>query len=161
MSDLLDVKLVIDKNCQKLDVVITSRERNEDVEGLLAAIQAYADKQIPMIPAYFKDSLVMLPQRQIIRIYTANRKVILQTTDMMYEVKKPLTELEEILDPDLFVRISQSEILNLRKVKSFDFSLAGTIGVELENGESTYVARRRVKNVKEALQRGGPDGYKN
>ena len=161
MSDLLDVKLVIDKNCQKLDVVITSRERNEDVEGLLAAIQAYADKQIPMIPAYFKDSLVMLPQRQIIRIYTANRKVILQTTDMMYEVKKPLTELEEILDPDLFVRISQSEILNLRKVRSFDFSLAGTIGVELENGESTYVARRRVKNVKEALQRGGPDGYKN
>ena len=41
MSDLLDVKLVIDKDCQKLGVVITSKEKNEDVEGLLAAIQAY------------------------------------------------------------------------------------------------------------------------
>jgi DNA-binding LytR/AlgR family response regulator len=161
MSDLLDVKLVIDKDCQKIDVVVTSKERNEDVEGLLAAIQAYADKKIPMIPAYFKDSLVMLPQRQIVRLYIANRKVLVQTADTLYEVKKPLTELEEMLDSEVFVRISQSEIINLKKVKRFDFSLTGTIGVELENGESTFVARRRVKNVKDALQRGGTDGFKN
>ena len=41
------------------------------------------------------------------------------------------------------------------KVKRFDFSAFGTIGVELENGESTWVARRRVKNVKNALMKGG------
>jgi DNA-binding LytR/AlgR family response regulator len=58
------------------------------------------------------------------------------------------------------VRISQSEILNLHKVKSFDFSAVGTIGVELENGESTWVARRRVRDVKRALAKGGNDGYK-
>ncbi len=159
MSDLLDLKLIIDKDCKKLNVVITNNERNDDVEGVIAAIQAYANKKIPMIPAYFKDSVVMLPQRQIFRIFITNRRVVVQTAQRSYEVKKSLRELEELLDKERFVRISQSEILNLRKVKSFDFSAVGTIGVELENGESTWVARRRVRDVKKALARGGNDGY--
>ena len=160
MSDLLDIKLIIDKDCKKLNVVITNNERNDDVEGVISAIQAYANKKIPMVPAYFKDSVVMLPQRQIFRIFITNRRVIVETAQRTYEVKKSLRELEEMLDKDRFVRISQSEILNLRKVKSFDFSAVGTIGVELENGESTWVARRRVRDVKKALARGGNDGYK-
>ncbi len=159
MSDLLDIKLVIDKDCPKLNVVITNNERNEDVEGVIAAIQGYANKKIPMVPAYFKESVVMLPQRQIIRIYINKRKVMVQTSQRIYEVKMNLREIEEILDPDRFVRSSQSEIINLRKVKSFDFSAVGTIGVLLENGESTWVARRRVRDVKRALERGGHDGY--
>ena len=160
MSDLLDIKLIIDKDCKKLNVVITNNERNDDVEGVISAIQAYANKKIPMVPAYFKDSVVMLPQRQIFRIFITNRRVVVETAQRTYEVKKSLRELEEMLDKDRFVRISQSEILNLRKVKSFDFSAVGTIGVELENGESTWVARRRVRDVKKALARGGNDGYK-
>ena len=160
MSDLLDIKLIIDKDCKKLNVVITNNERNDDVEGVISAIQAYANKKIPMVPAYFKDSVVMLPQRQIFRIFITNRRVVIETAQRTYEVKKTLRELEEMLDKDRFVRISQSEILNLRKVKSFDFSAVGTIGVELENGESTWVARRRVRDVKRALARGGNDGYK-
>ena len=151
MSDLLDIKLVIDKDCPKLNVLITNNERNDDVEGVIAAIQGYANKKIPMVPAYFK---------QIVRLYITNRKVMVETGQRVYEVKKNLRELEEILDPDRFVRISQSEILNLHKVKSFDFSAVGTIGVELENGESTWVARRRVRDVKRVLAKGGNDGYK-
>lgn len=160
MSDLLDIKLVIDKECKKLNVVITNNERNEDVEGVIAAIQGYANKRIPMVPAYFKESVVMLPQRQIIRFYINNRKVMVQTGQRIYEVKMNLRELEEILDSERFVRSSQSEIINLRKVKNFDFSAVGTIGVLLENGESTWVARRRVKDVKRALEKGGNDGFK-
>lgn len=158
MSDLLDIKLNIDEACEKLTVTITNKERNDDVEGVITAIQAYANKKVPMISAYFKDSVVMLPQRQIYRAYIANRKIMVQTSGRVYEVKKTLSELEALLDPERFVRISQSEIINLKKVKSFDFSAIGTIGVELENGESTWVARRRVRNVKEALTKGGGHG---
>ncbi len=159
MSDLLDIKLVIDKDCHKMNVVITNNERNDDVEGVISAIQAYANSKVPMVPAYFMDSLVMLPQRQIIRLYIESRKVLVQTGGRLYEVRKPLAELEEVLDQDIFVRISQSEIINIKKVKSFDFSLTGTIGVLLENGESTFVARRRMKDLKAALEKGGRNGF--
>lgn len=158
MSDLLDLKLIIDKECQRLTVTIRNNERNEDVEGIIAAVQSYEDRKVPMIPAYFKDSMVMLPQRQIIRLFVSGRKVMVQTSERTYEVKRPLREIEAMLDSSLFVRISQSETINIRKVKNFDFSAVGTIGVVLENGERTWVARRRVKNVKDALAGGSNDG---
>ncbi len=158
MSDLLDLKLIIDKECQKLTVTIRNNERNEDVEGIIAAVQSYEDRKVPMIPAYFKDSMVMLPQRQIIRLFVSGRKVMVQTSERTYEVKRPLREIEAMLDSSLFVRISQSETINIRKMKNFDFSAVGTIGVVLENGERTWVARRRVKNVKDALAGGSNDG---
>ena len=154
MSELLDIKLIIDQEWPKLTVYIKNKERNEDVEALIAAVQAFSDRKIPLIPAYFRESLVMLPQRQIIRLYIHNRKLMVQTAERLYEVRKPLREVEDLLDQSRFVRISQSETINLRRVKSFDFSTVGTIGVELENGETTWVARRRVKDVKEALARG-------
>ncbi len=153
MSELLDIKLIIDQEWPKLTVYIKNKERNEDVEALIAAVQAFSDRKMPLIPAYFRESLVMLPQRQIIRLYVHNRRVMVQTAERLYEVRKTLREVEELLDVSRFVRISQSETINLRRVKSFDFSTVGTIGVELENGETTWVARRRVKDVKEALAR--------
>ena len=153
MSDLPDIKLIIDEAFEKLTVIIKNRENNEDVEGVINAIQSYANNQKPMIQAYFKGSVVMLPQRKIFRIYIVNRKILIQTSERLYEVRKNLRDLEEMLDSESFIRISQSEILNLKRVKNFDFSSTGTIEVELENGEKTYVSRRRVKEIKAALSK--------
>lgn len=153
MSDLPVIKLIIDEAIEKLTVIIKNRERNDDVEGVINAIQTYADKKQPMIQAYFKGSVVMLPQRQIFRVYIVNRKIMIQTSERLYEVRKNLRDLEEVLDQESFIRISQSEILNIKRVKNFDFSSTGTIGVELENGEKTYVSRRRVKEIKAVLSK--------
>jgi DNA-binding LytR/AlgR family response regulator len=121
------------------------------VEGIIAAVQAYSEKKVPMIQAYFKGCLVMLPQRKIIRFYVDNRKVMAQTAERVYETKKALYEIEEILDKKKFVRISQSENINIKRVKNFDFSVTGTIGLELENGDITWVSRRRIKDVRALL----------
>ena len=153
MSDLPDIKLIIDEAFERLTVIIKNRENNEEVEGVINAIQTYANNQKPMIQAYFKGSVVMLPQRKIFRIYIVNRKILIQTSERLYEVRKNLRDLEELLDPESFIRISQSEILNIKRVKNFDFSSTGTIEVELENGEKTYVSRRRVKEIKAALSK--------
>ena len=158
MSDFLDIKLIIDKNWPKLTVYIKNRERNEDVESIIAAVQSFSDRKCPMIAGYFRESLVKVPQGKIIRLYVSNRKVMMETSERVYEVRKTLQDLEEILDDTRFARVSQSEIINVRRVKQFDFSAAVTIGVEFENGKTTWVARRRVKAVKSILSGGGNVG---
>lgn len=70
--------------------------------------------------------------------------------EALYQVRLRLYELEERLD-NRFVRISNSEIVNLKKVKSLDLSFVGTICMELSNGEVSYVSRRYVSRMKKIL----------
>ncbi|MDE5616672.1 MAG: LytTR family transcriptional regulator, partial [Clostridia bacterium] len=49
------------------------------------------------------------------------------------------------------VRISNSEIINLKFVKKFDLSFNGTICVLFSNGSVTYVSRRYVSKIKNTL----------
>ena len=78
------------------------------------------------------------------KIYAGNGKVFAATNNGEYILRLRLYEIEERLNPSQFVRISNSEIINLKKVKNFDLSFTGTICVELMNGTTTYVSRRYV-----------------
>ena len=49
------------------------------------------------------------------------------------------------------MRISHSEIVNLKKVTALDLSLTGTIRMTLSDVTACYVSRRYVKKIKEAL----------
>ena len=71
-----------------------------------------------------------------------------------FEVKLRLYELEEVLDSGSFVRISNSEIINLRRITAVDLSMTGTIRMTLEHEVTTYVSRRYVKKIKETLKAG-------
>ena len=80
-----------------------------------------------------------------------NGKVFAVTAKGEYSLRMRLYEAEERFRGSSFVRISNSEMINLKTVRSFDLSLAGTICVSLKNWEKAYVSRRYVSRIKEAL----------
>ena len=41
--------------------------------------------------------------------------------------------------------------MNIRKIKSLDMSISGTIRILMKNGHETYVSRRNVSKLKERL----------
>ena len=92
-----------------------------------------------------------MEKADIIRIYADTGKTAAVTDKGIYVIKHRLYELEELLYGDSFVRISNSEIINLKKVDNFDMSFTGTICVKLSNGESVYVSRRYVPKIKKIL----------
>nr|WP_330379950.1 LytTR family DNA-binding domain-containing protein [Roseburia intestinalis] len=51
----------------------------------------------------------------------------------------------------MFIRISNSEIINLKEVKKFDLSFSGTICVSMSDKTVTYVSRRYVRKIKQVL----------
>ena len=102
--------------------------------------------------AGFKDDIVeVLEPFDIYRIFAASGKVFAETNHGEYTLRLRLYEMEQRLDSNFFVRISNSDIINLRKVKGFDLSFAGTICVTLSNGTVTYVSRRFVTKIKQLL----------
>ena len=100
------------------------------------------------------ESVVLVEQTQLVRVYGAAKKVYAQTTQGEFLLRRRLYELEQILDRRYFVRISKSEIVNLRFVRRLDLSIAGTIGMQLKTGETAYVSRRYVNHIKSILEQG-------
>lgn len=76
-------------------------------------------------------------------------KVVILTATVTEEVNQLVKKLSG--NPHQFVRISNSEIINLKKIDYFDLSFTGTICVKLRGGTVTYISRRCVPKVKEIL----------
>ena len=78
-------------------------------------------------------------------------RVCAATDSGEYVLRQRLYELEEKLASAGFVRISNSELINLRRVRSFDLNLAGTIRVNLDDGTTAWVSRRYVAKIRKIL----------
>ena len=104
-----------------------------------------------VIAGFLNETAVPLRQEELIRAYAAGGKVFAVTEHGEYQLRLRLYELENRLDKRSFVRISNSEIINLKWVKGFDLSLSGTICVSMSNGAAAYVSRRYVARIKQVL----------
>lgn len=152
MKDMVEIKVVLDERYVDPFVTIKTRSNTQQVENIICAIEDASQSDFPQIAAEKDDAVVFVSQRDIVRVHTEGRKIVIQTEDEIYTVKRTLAGLEDVLNSARFLRISQSEIINLYKVKSFDFNLAGTIGVEFGFGIKSWVSRSRVKQIKNLLK---------
>ncbi len=152
MKSMVDIEVVINEKYIDPKVTIRTRANTRQVENIIYAIENASENDFPQIVANDEDKLVFISQRDIVRIYAENRRIYLQTAEALYTVKRTLAGLEEDLNPDRFLRTSQSEIINLFKVRCFDVSLAGTIGVEFDCGITSWVSRSRIKRVRTMLK---------
>lgn len=102
------------------------------------------------IMGYFEREAVKLEISDIYCFITENNKVFAVTEDRKLQLKQRLYQLEEKL-PESFIKINQSCIANIKKIKRFNASIYGSLNVEFKNGYSDYVSRRNIKKIKERL----------
>ena len=143
----MKVELNIEPSLPDVTVVIHAPARTEEVERLLAVLS----EREKGLRGFRGTEAVMLAPETILRFYGEDKEVRAQTAEGVYTVRHRLYELEERLDRQQFVRISHSEIVNLRQVTGLDLGLTGTIRMTLTGGVTTYVSRRYVKKIKEVL----------
>lgn len=152
MKDMVEIEVIIDEEYEDPRVTIRTRANTAQVENIINAIENVSNSDFPQIAATKDNSLVFVSQRDIVRVHTEGRRVLLQTEDDTYTIKRSLTGLEDVLNSTRFLRISQSEIINIYKVRHFDFNLSGTIGVEFDCGIKTWASRSRIRQLKELLE---------
>lgn len=151
MKNAIDIDIQIDAGCTEPRVIIRTDRMTHEIEDIVSAIENCGYSRYAMVTAYDGNAMVLLSQREIVRVYNESRKLVVQTERGSYTARRTLAEMEQALNGERFLRISRSEIINLHKVASFDFSLSGTIHVHFDDGTSTWVARRYVRAIQEAL----------
>lgn len=127
--------------------VIYAPSRTAQVERIMRRL---AEPRV--MHGYDDRGEALIDADEIIRVYTENRRVMLECAAGVYQLRCRLYELEETLDSEEFIRISNSEIVGKRWIRNLDFSLAGTIRLTLKNGGCCYVSRRYVSRIRRAFE---------
>lgn len=144
----MQIEIKIDPLYEEPKVVVLTASMTEEVHSLVGKLS----EKSPSVISGSRDGMItVLEENDLIKVYAGNGKVFAVTDHGEYSIKLRLYEIEKRVDPQRFVRISNSEIVNLKKVKNFDLSFTGTICVELINNTVTYVSRRYVSKIKKIL----------
>ena len=144
------VKLRIEEGHQGIDVLLTTAERDEQVEALMARIVDPLAGTITVLDD--KGNSILLTEDRIISISADNKRLKVVSEDGSYRMRSSLLEIEGRLNPSSFLRISRYEIINLHKVRRFDFSIAGTLRIEMRDGSETWASRRYIQTIRNRLQ---------
>ena len=145
----MQVEIKLDDSCTEPKIVIYTASMSEDVQTI---VHTLTDSPLQILFGKQGEKIQPLIQEDLIRVYAAGGKVFAVTDSGEYTLRQRLYELESRLPPSQFVRISNSEIINLKKVDHFDLNFAGTICVKLSDGSTTYVSRRYVSKLKKRLE---------
>lgn len=144
----MQVEVKLDTSCTETKIIIITNKMSDEIDSLIASLSETAPQ---VIAGFNEDILRIIEPQELVRIYSSNGKVfaVTDTDELMLRLR--LYEVEARLEHDNFVRISNSEIINLKKVKHFDLSFAGTICVSMKNGDKSFVSRRYVSKIKKIL----------
>ena len=144
----VQVEVRLDSTVTDPKVVILTDQMTEEVNAILRMLSESEQK---LIAGFRDDTAAVLDEKDILRIYAANGKVFAVLPSGEYTLRMRLYEAEERLKQYNFIRISNSEIINLKKVRNFDLSFTGTVCVVLSDGSKTYASRRYVTRLKGVL----------
>jgi DNA-binding LytR/AlgR family response regulator len=100
--------------------------------------------QTMTIPCFLGEQSYSISCEHILYIETIQEMLFVHTGSKVYEAKKRLYELEEIL-PEQFARISKSVIMNLKHVEYYSPLANGLMKATFYNGEETYISRKYLR----------------
>ena len=142
----MKVELNIDKKFGETIVTISTNKVNDEIQNLVNYIENKED----YFTGISDGKVCLLNLEDIIRIYVEDRKVYVVTIEGKFIIRKKLYEVQSMLNKD-FIKISQSEIANVKYIHSLDLELRGTIVINYKNSDISYVSRRMLKEFKMKL----------
>ena len=144
----MKIEIKIDENCDEPKVIVVTDKVTEEINEI---IKRLSDEPSQILAGFKDGQATVLEPEQLYRVYAADGKVYAEIESGVYSLRLRLYEAEQRLANRSFARISNGELINLKRVRNFDLSFVGTICVSLSNGTVTYVSRRYVSKIKQLL----------
>lgn len=140
-----EVRRVQEKEDEK--VTIECVEITNEVREILTFVQSKGKE----ITGTADGQYAKLQLSNIFYFEALDEHVFAYTKDKVYEIRCRLYEVEERYQDILFLRISKSVVVNLRKIESITPALNARFMAHLKNGEKLIVSRQYVKPLKDIL----------
>ena len=152
----MQVEIKIEQ-CEKPYCVLHAQVETDGIKEIAQKISMMdASGKNTVIPGWDGDYCIQVKQQDLLRIYSLDKKVYLecQTEKEPLLLKMRLYEFEELAERlgwTDFIRISNTDIINLSHVKKFDMSFSGVVKVIYGEERFAIVSRRYMNKIKDQL----------
>ncbi len=141
------IKFDVSAEYEKPEVHVCVAEMNSEAKKIKDKIE---EVFVGSLYGYQEDEVYKIAYSDIVRIYTENKKVYIATEQAVYKIRERLYEMESLLNANDFVRISNTDMVNVDKIEKLDMGF-GTIRMQLAGENEAFVSRRYVSKIKKAL----------
>lgn len=147
----MKIKIEIDEDLAEEEIVIRCKTLDEDVISIQKRIADAVNSRM-QIEVSKGEKEYYITVDEIYFVETDSSGVVVHTAKEIYETKRRLYELEELL-PGYFVRVSKSSILNTTKVHAINKNITGASEVEFANSsKKVFVSRNYFKLLMAKLE---------
>lgn len=140
--------------------LMVSRERYDEIAAELNSRGIEIDNNSPLvlteenkyadfIMGRQNDSYSPVSVTDIIYIETFGNEVVLHTLTDEYSITERLVRLESMLDPKQFLRVSNSAIVAVKRIKKIRPTFSSKFILTLESGEDVDVTRSYSQRFKD------------
>ena len=119
---------------------------------------AYSNKQSGQtfkkrfLEGYTEKGNKLIPIDEIIYVEKIERKYFLQTKTDVLRTNLNITQLQNILPSDEFVRINRAAIVKISAIKGYSFWENEKYNLTLTSGKEFTMSRVRLNKIKDSLQ---------
>lgn len=138
---------IMEHNENNLQITIHCRHIDDEIIRLKSHIELFDSK----LAAKKNNRLYFVQSADVLYFESVDNRTFLYTADDVMEINQRLYELENILSPKDFVRISKSQIVNINKIRSLKPELNRTILATMCNNEQLSISRKYVKTLRSIL----------
>ena len=140
----MKLNVFVDKTKEeKIDIYVHEEKQIvEDIKKLISEekeIICYNNSELRKVN--FSEVVLFSVENERLAVFIGNEK--LYTKDRLYMIEEKM--------PGCFIKLNQSAIGNIKRIKKFDCSVSGTLKVIFDNGLEDFVSRRQLKAVRERL----------
>ena len=146
-GDHVKISMQIDDAYEDTEILIRSPKLTPELEQILAALHLLEQK----ITVTNGGETAFLDAAEIVYAESVDRKTFVYTQSACHETKLRLYELEELLAPCGFLRISKSCLVQVRMIRSLRTELDRRLRLTLETGEQIIVSRQYADALKQHL----------
>jgi len=120
-------------------------ERGFDVEAVVRRLEEGRKAYVTQISAHSGRRILLLPVEDVQWFGVENRLVYAHTSERAFMTNYTLRDLEERLDPELFLRVHKASLVNLRHVKEIVPWFGGRYRLAMRDHAKSEVAVSRTQ----------------
>lgn len=147
----MKLELRIDPKCAEPHVIIVASAITAEVTELQRRLSTADATVKQMVRARRGDTTSYIPISQVTCFWAQRKRVMCSWQGQDWNVAESLKTLSELLPAQIFQRVSNSAIVNLRFLDRFDIMRGGSCVAVLRDGRYERVTNMYLRAVKERI----------